>query len=96
MFAFRDGIYNRFAGLFNQPEDRTAEEIEEDLEEESNPQTYQEKQIEQYNRTWGFYAMLNDLADGDYLKIQELYKQSYIGILNHLSFIKSSKHIKKN
>lgn len=42
-----------------------------------------------FNRDFGLYHMLAKLADGDYLKIQELYKEPIKSIFNHLVYISS-------
>lgn len=40
-----------------------------------------------FHKDFGLYHMLAKIADGDYLKIQELYKEPIKAIFNHLSYI---------
>lgn len=40
----------------------------------------------QFQKNWGLYDMLARLAEGDILKIQQLYKLPIVAIFNHLSY----------
>lgn len=47
--------------------------------------------MKKFNKDWGWYHMISKIADGDLLKIQELYKLPIRAVLNHLSYKISSK-----
>lgn len=82
-FNFRDSVYEDFSGLFN---GRREGEDGEDYEEDDNPESYEEKKAQAFQKKWGIYDIIARLAEGDLLKIQQYYELPIKAIFNHLSY----------
>ena len=80
-FSCRDEIIGKFANLFqpSQPDD----DIDED---DSSPGSYEESKAASFQKNWGLYDMMVKTADGDLVKVQQLYELPVVAIFNHLSY----------
>lgn len=79
-FKFRDSIFRDYAGIFR--ERREVEDGDED-----NPETYEEKKREEFNKNWGWYSVISKQAEDDPIKIKAMFELELKFILNHLSYI---------
>lgn len=49
--------------------------------------TYEESKALAFQKRWGLYDQIVLLANGDLLKVQELFELTIITIFNHLSYL---------
>ena len=94
---FREKIYKNYAHLFegSDDEDDTNDRMLEhygikkdmfDLN-EGIEDSLKAKEDREYNRVWGWYVVANNLAGGDFLRINEVFKRPLISVLNHLVYL---------
>jgi hypothetical protein len=91
-FNYRDGVYRDYAGLFSGGGESEYEEDEEDLD----PISYEEKQIEDFNKNWMWYDIVAREADDDIIRMESIWEMSLKSLLNHLSYKISKIKTKRN
>lgn len=90
-FEFRDRVFKDYSGLFG----GRGEIIESGEEDEEDPATYEEVQLEKFNKQWMWYDMVAKLADEDLLKMKEYWGLELKSLLNHLSYKISKTNLKR-
>lgn len=75
-----------FPGLFN-PKDSEGDESDYEEEDEDDPNSYEESQQKAFNESYGLYHMIVKMADGDLMKVQQLYELPIVAIFNHISYL---------
>ena len=84
-FSARDGIINRFSNLFGGGFEDQGEPDDYD----DDPNSYEEARANAFNKRWGLYHMIVKLADGDLVRVQELFELPIMAIFNHISYLTS-------
>ena len=88
-----------YGGLFGGGSEDSNKEREEgsyEEEESDNPESFEEKQVSEFNKTWWLYDMVFIVADEDFTKMEQIWEMPYKGFLNHLSYKISKNNIKRN
>jgi len=83
-----------FPGLFN-AKDSEGDEPKYEDEDEDDPNSYEESQQKSFNENYGLYHMIVKMADGDLMKVQQLYELPIVAIFNHLSYLSSGGYKKQ-